>query len=137
MKASHLLAMTALLALAATGAGAQRLEVGGSWSPPPRHHGGHFPGHGRGFDGGFLAIDREVVYVIEKEAETEEKPAAVAPPPPPPPRKPYVIGDSYSSLPGGCMKLIEGGEAYYYCDGEWYRQLRAGRDAQYLAVARN
>jgi hypothetical protein len=43
-----------------------------------------------------------------------------------------VIGASYASLPGGCMKWIEGGASYYYCGGEWYRQL----GKQYRAVAR-
>ena len=43
-----------------------------------------------------------------------------------PPRKPYVIGNSYASLPGGCMKMIEEGAHYYYCGGgEWYRQRAA------------
>ena len=66
----------------------------------------------------------------------EPAPTRADPPPPPEPRKPYVIGRSYSSLPGGCMKLIQDGSSYYYCDGGWYRQLGAGRSAQYKAVAR-
>ena len=69
--------------------------------------------------------------------------------PPPPPaavplpqgggakeRKPYVIGASYDSLPGSCMKLIEEGVSFYYCSGEWYRQVGEGRGATYRAVAR-
>ena len=53
------------------------------------------------------------------------------------PRKPYVIGGTYASLPPqGCMKLIEDGASYYFCSGEWYRQLGAGRGAKYRAVAR-
>ena len=45
-----------------------------------------------------------------------------------------MIGASYNSLPPeGCMKLIEAGESFYYCSGEWYRQVAA---RSYKAVAR-
>ena len=48
-------------------------------------------------------------------------------------RKPYAVGSSYSSLPSGCMKLIEDGASYYFCGGEeWYRLV----GKQYRAVAR-
>jgi hypothetical protein len=44
-----------------------------------------------------------------------------------------VIGASYASLPGGCMKMIEEGASYYYCGGgEWYKQT----GKLYRAVAR-
>ena len=83
------------------------------------------------FNGGFILVEREYVPVVEREVVREvtvaEPPAAA----PPPPRKPYVIGRNYSSLPGGCMKIIEDGASYFYCSGEWYRQV----GAQYLAVA--
>lgn len=49
---------------------------------------------------------------------------------------PYVIGNNYDWLPGACMKMIEGGASYYYCRGEWYRQIREGRSPLYWAVAR-
>jgi hypothetical protein len=35
------------------------------------------------------------------------------------------------------MKMIEDGASYYYCSGEWYRQMGAGRSATYKAVAKN
>jgi hypothetical protein len=57
--------------------------------------------------------------------------AAVAAAPPPPPRKPYAIGNMYSSLPGTCMKLIADGASYYHCDGEWYQLVGSG---EYKAV---
>ncbi len=47
-------------------------------------------------------------------------------------RKPYVVGASYASLPGSCMKLIEDGASFYYCSGDWYRQ----EGKSYRAVAR-
>lgn len=75
--------------------------------------------------------------VVEEEAArpiAEEPRPAVPPPPPPPPappRKPYALGKSYASLPGGCMKLIDAGVSYYKCGAEWYRQ----DGSQYKAVA--
>jgi hypothetical protein len=72
-----------------------------------------------------------VPVIIEREVVVREV-AAPAPPAPPPPRKPFVIGRSYAALPGGCMKMIEGGASYYYCGGgEWYRLV----GKQYRAVA--
>ena len=147
MKALHLPAANAalflLLALAPVRADAQIFPV----APPalsvqhggmPGFHHGGMPGfhHGgrHGFHGGAVfVIQRDLV--IEREI-VREVPAdeAAADPPPPAPRKPYVIGRSYSSLPGGCMKLIDGGKSYFLCSGEWYRQVR-GSGGPYLAVA--
>ena len=94
--------------------------------------------HG-GFGGVFI-VEREVPVIVEREVVREaagslrgtdtDVPIAL-------PRKPYVIGSTYASLPPqGCMKLIEDGASYYFCSGEWYRQLGAGRGAKYRAVAR-
>jgi hypothetical protein len=97
-------------------------------------------GHGfkRGF-GGFLIVEREVPVYIEKETAP---PKAVPLPTPSAQggekeRKPYVVGSTYASLPASCMKLIEQGASYYFCGGgEWYREVRAGRDPLYRAVSR-
>ena len=73
--------------------------------------------------------------IVEREIIREVPVEAPAPPPPPPaPRKPYVLGRTYASLPPGCMKMIEGGLAYFGCGGKWYRGL--GAEGPYLAVAR-
>ena len=138
MKTTHLLALSAALSavliLAASAADAQeRRFVNGGWgNPPVPRHGGH---HGGRFRGGVFIpyyVDREI-HVVEREV-IREVPVIVEPaPPPPPPRKPYRIGASYASLPAGCMKLIEDGQSYYYCSGEWYRQVGG---AGYKAVAR-
>jgi len=123
-------AMCVLLVLAAAPAGAQHAPVASRpWLPPPP------PPQGQGmngtFNGGVIFVEREYVPVVEREIIREvtvaEPPAAA----PPPPRKPYVIGRNYSSLPGACMKIIEDGASYFYCGGEWYRQVGA---AQYKAV---
>lgn len=105
----------------------------GSRSPPPPPQSvvhGTVNGGIPGFFPGFY-YEREYVPVIEREV-IREVPAEQQPAPPPPPRKPYVIGHSYSSLPGGCMKMIQDGAVYYHCSGEWYRQV--GPD-QYKAVS--
>jgi hypothetical protein len=121
-------AMSALLILAPAGAAAQRQPVGSVRSPSPPHHGG-----GHGIHVPFIILERETV--VERKVEPDQKPAEqpAAVEPPPPPREPFVIGRSYSSLPGGgCLKLIEDGISYYSCSGEWYRQV----GAQYKAVAK-
>ena len=136
--------VSAVLILAAREAGAQDRPVGGV----PRNHlpstnhfsweGGHGNMHGRfhdGFGGGVWIVDREVPVYVEKEV-VREVPVAVEPPAPTPPREAYVIGKTYASLPGSCMKLIEEGVSFYYCGGEWYRQVGEGRAAMYRAVAR-
>lgn len=130
MKAVHLLMLNAVFAvvllLAATAAGAQSRAMGPRhWPRPPAH--GPFLGQGS-----VWVVEREVPVVVEREVIREVPvPAEPAAPPPAPPRKPYAIGASYDSLPGGCMKMIEGGNSYYYCSGgEWYQQI--GRE--YRAV---
>ena len=128
MRRTSLLAIIAALSAAsASAADAQSRGVGGGFRhlplPQPPIVDGFF-----GFPGVYV-FDR--VQVIEREI-IKEVPVAPPPepPPPPPPRKPYKIGELYDSLPSPCMKMIEGGESYYLCSGDWYRQ--AG--AQYVAV---
>jgi hypothetical protein len=78
---------------------------------------------------GYPYSDHDVVtHVIEREVVRE---VPVVAPALPPPREPYVIGHSYDSLPGGCLKLVEGSARYFMCSGEWYREV--GR-SQYKAV---
>lgn len=131
MNALHLLAMCAAAAALCAQADAQQRGVGSGFRrlPPPPHHGGHFIG----FPGVFV-VEREVVHVIEREVVHEDPPPP--PEPPPPPREPYVIGKSYASLPGPCMKMIEEGASYYLCSGDWYRQIGSGSAVQYKAVKR-
>ena len=109
-------ACTALLAGAASAEPPVRMRI----PQPPQGHGFHFAVPF------YYPVEREVVYV-EREV-IREVPVEPAPPPepPPPPRKPYAVGASYDSLPGGCMKMIEEGVSFYYCGGdEWYRLVGA------------
>jgi hypothetical protein len=139
MRFAPLVSVFALLALVSAPCAAQSRPVSGGLRlpvppPPPigvfnSHHG--FPG--------VWVVERQVPVIVEKEVVRE---VAVTPPSFPPhqgegsKRKPYVIGASYASLPGGCMKLIEQGVSFYYCSGDWYREVRAGRSPLYKAVAR-
>jgi len=137
MKAPHLLAVgaatAASLIFAASGAEAQQRPMGGGMRNPIPSNGSGMHDRHRFFLPFFVG-DRETV-IIEREV-VREVPVVVEPsPPPPPPREPYVIGKSYASLPGGCMKMIEEGASYYLCSGEWYRQVGGGSAAKYRAVA--
>ena len=147
MKPRHLLALSAAVAvvpvLAAASAQAQQRVVSGPRITIPSHS-NHFSwerGHGfHGSHGGFFMVERVVPVIVEREVVRE---VAVTPPPTPPhqgegsKRKPYVVGGTYVSLPGGCMKMIEEGASYYFCSGgEWYRQTGDGSGAKYRAVAR-
>jgi hypothetical protein len=138
MKPLHLLgisaAMSALLIFAAAEADAEPAGVGGGFRHvPPPSHGGHF----NGFFPGFFVYDREVIHVIEREPAPRADPPPAAPAPLAPPREPYVIGKTYASLPGPCMKMIEDGASYYLCSGDWYRQVGSGSNTQYRAIARS
>jgi hypothetical protein len=128
MKALPILA--ALVALVASGAGAVPFPGSFPVAPPqpqPGMHGFHHFHNG----GGLLIIEAPPV-IVEREVVREVPVEQHAPPPPPPPRPAYVLGRTYASLPGGCMKMIERGATYYQCSGEWYRRVPSG----YRAVAR-
>ena len=116
-------------ALAVTQAHAQQSPGFGYRTPPtPPKHGGHGGHHG--FVGGIWIVEREVPGVVERVVEVPVAVPVLAAPSPEP-REPFVLGKRYASLPGGCMKLIEGQASYYYCgDGEWYRAT----GKQFLAV---
>ena len=104
-------------------------------TPMPQQHGnfggGFHHGHGHGFgSGGFIIYEDEPEVVHDVVVVHDAAPEP--PPPPPPPRQRWMLGRSYGSLPGGCLKMLTGAGAYYDCSGEWYRQVGAGR---YKAIA--
>lgn len=144
-------ALSGLLILAAAEAEAQQPVAGSGPRMTIPRDGGPFGGHFRGghrrggkFHGGhfpsFILVERSFDYAQDERVVIVEREAPPPTPPPPAPspegegkRKPYVIGNSYASLPGGCMKMIEEGVSYYWCSGgEWYRLV----GKQYRAVAK-
>jgi hypothetical protein len=147
MKPRHLLVLSAAVAvlplLAVTSAQAQQRAVSGPRITLPSHS-NHFSWERRhgfhGLHGGIFIVEREMPVIVEREVVREVAAANSGTPNtdvPILPRKPYVVGGTYASLPGGCMKMIEEGGSYYFCGGgEWYRQLGDGSGAKYRAVAR-
>ena len=160
MKAPHLTAVSAaiaaLLAPAPAASQAQQISLGvlagplspqpGSGSlypvggslyptPVPRAHDisgsrGFNRGTHRGFNGGFIFYEEP--HVVHDIVVVHDQPTPPPPPSPPAPPSPgHVIGHSYDSLPGGCMKMVERGVSYFHCSGDWYREV-AGR--RYEAV---
>jgi hypothetical protein len=131
MKLLPLLILGTVISALGNAADARSPGVGSGFrhSPPPQ------PPIADGFLGfpGVYVVER--VQVIEREVVKEAPPPPPPAEPAPPPRKPYAIGESYSSLPSPCMKMIQDGASYYHCSGEWYRQVSGGKDGPYLAVA--
>ena len=105
--------------------------------PPPQSviHGAFDGGfhHHHGFGGGgfILYPETEVVHdVVVVHDQPAEPPAP--PPPPPAPKEPWVMGRTYASLPPqGCMKMVEKAASYFYCGGDWYRQVGS---SEYRAI---
>jgi len=91
----------------------------------PGFHGTH-----RGRNGNVFIYGEDYVPVVVEEVARDEPPAPPPPAPPPEPRKPYVLGRIYDTLPGGCLKLLQDGAAYYQCSGHWYQEV----GEQYKAV---
>jgi hypothetical protein len=134
MKAPHFLVVGTAAAVIFAASAAEAQYLGGV---PPRSFPGHGGMHGtHGFFYPFVFVEQQPPVIIEREVVRKEPVVVEPPPPPPPPRKPYKIGASYSTLPSGCMKLIEEGVSYYLCSGEWYRQVGSGSGVTYKAVAK-
>jgi hypothetical protein len=149
--------ISVLIALASAGAPAQPAPGTGVLAPPIRQPGGGslYPGNGslfptpvpsqgetgsvhrghRRFDNGVFIYEQPYavhdVVVVHDEAEAAGEPPPSPPASAPASREPYVVGHTYGSLPGGCLKMIEGGASYFHCSEGWYRQV----GAQFRAVA--
>ncbi len=151
MKCVQLVALGLAVVAGSPAAAQQRSPAFGPRVTLPSHpspFGGSFGGrHGRGHGFPvFVVVERPLDYARdERVVVIREVVRDAGPPPPsagadgPPPRsredqrEPYMLGKSYASLPGGCMKMIEGGESYYWCSGgEWYRAV----GTRFKAVAR-
>jgi len=157
MKALRLSTAAICVLIGSASASALAQQVGGVLVPPIRQPGGGslFPGNGslfpapmppqtggrgsRGFghhhgsNGVVVFIDEPeaVQYVVVHDQPPEPAPPAAPPPAPPKPREPYAIGRTYNSLPGECLKMVQGGGSYFRCREGWYRQV----GSRYRAVA--
>ena len=71
----------------------------------------------------------------KKEAAAAKQQAAAAPPlPPTASGKPLPLGTVVSALPPGCVATPVGGEAYYYCGGNFYRAVFQGNQLVYVTT---
>jgi len=97
-------------------------QNGGRGSRGDLRGGLHGGGRERGFIGGGGVIFYEEPQVVHDVVVVHDQPEP-PPPPPPPPRDPYVVGRTYRSLPGSCLKMIQGSGSYFHCGEGWYRQV--------------
>ena len=118
--------------------GGSLFPSGGSLFPTPMPpqtggRGSRGFGHHHGSNGVVVFFDEPeaVQYVVVHDQPPEPAPPAPPPPAPPKPREPYAIGRTYNSLPGGCLKMVQGGRSYFRCREGWYRQV----GSRYRAVA--
>lgn len=71
----------------------------------------------------------------KQEAAAAKQQAAAAPPlPPAASGKPLPLGTVVSALPPGCVATPVGGEAYYYCGGNFYRAVFQGNQLVYVTT---
>lgn len=71
----------------------------------------------------------------KQEAAAAKQQAAAAPPlPPAAAGKPLPLGTVVSALPPGCVATPVGGEAYYYCGGNFYRAVFQGNQLVYVTT---
>jgi hypothetical protein len=71
----------------------------------------------------------------EKEAAAAKQQAAAAPTPPPAAAgKPLPLGTVIAALPPDCVSTPVGGEAYYYCGGNFYRAVFQGNNLVYVTT---
>jgi hypothetical protein len=73
----------------------------------------------------------------EKEAAAAKQQAAAAATPTPPPAAagtPLPLGTVVAALPPGCVATPVGGEAYYYCGGNFYRAVFQGNQLVYVTT---
>ena len=82
------------------------------------------------------AVAQQQAAAAEKEAAAAKQQAAAAATPPPPAAagKPLPLGTVVSALPPGCVATPVGGEAYYYCGGNFYRAVFQGNQLVYVTA---
>jgi hypothetical protein len=80
------------------------------------------------------AAARQEAAAAKQEAAAAQQRAAAAPPPPAAAGTPLPLGTVISALPPGCVATPVGGEAYYYCGGNFYRAVFQGNQLVYVTT---
>ena len=83
------------------------------------------------------AAAQQQAAAAEKEAAAAKQQAAAAATPTPPPAAagtPLPLGTVVAALPPGCVATPVGGEAYYYCGGNFYRAVFQGNQLVYVTT---
>jgi predicted lipid-binding transport protein (Tim44 family) len=82
------------------------------------------------------AAAQQQAAAAEKEAAAAKQQAAAAATPPPPAAAgtPLPLGTVVAALPPGCVATPVGGEAYYYCGGNFYRAVFQGNQLVYVTT---
>ena len=79
------------------------------------------------------AAEKEAA-AAKQEAAAAKQQAAAAPPPPAAAGTPLPLGTVVAALPPGCVSTPVGGEAYYYCGGNFYRAVFQGNQLVYVTA---
>lgn len=82
------------------------------------------------------AAQQEATAAKQEAAAAKQQAAAAATPTPPPAAagRPLPLGTVVAALPSGCVATPVGGEAYYYCGGNFYRAAFQGNQLVYVTI---
>jgi hypothetical protein len=82
------------------------------------------------------ADSAQMAQAQQQTAAAQQQAAAAATPTPPPAAAvtPLPLGTVVAALPPGCVATPVGGEAYYYCGGNFYRAVFQGNQLVYVTT---
>jgi hypothetical protein len=78
--------------------------------------------------------EKEAAAAKQEAAAAKQQAAAAPPPPPTAAGTPLPLGTVVAALPPGCVATPVGGEAYYYCGGNFYRAVFQGNQLVYVTT---
>ena len=80
------------------------------------------------------AAQQEAAAAKQQAAAAQQQAAAASPLPPAAAGTPLPLGTVIAALPPGCVSTPVGGEAYYYCGGNFYRAVFQGNQLVYVTT---
>ena len=80
------------------------------------------------------AAEKEAAAAKQEAAAAKQQAAAAPTPPPAAAGKPLPLGTVIAALPPDCVSTPVGGEAYYYCGGNFYRAVFQGNNLVYVTT---